>query len=312
MSRQVIVGMDPFRTDEEPIALGALLGRATGAPLLIVGVYPDATTGLTLGAAERDRAAKEHALEGIDRVLRNLGAGDGEIHGARFRTMAVSGSSPAHALHDVASREQPALLVVGSTHRGAIGRIVPGSVTERVVHGSPCPVAVAPRGFDDLGRGFKRVGVAYAGTAEGQSALESAVTLAANGDARLIAYTVVDPLAHPTGYATFPPMVAEAEELKRRAGLAEAQLKHKLAEVAPGMDTEAVIIGDGNIDELVTRTADLDLLICGSRGYGPLSAVLLGSVTHTLMRKSACPLVLIPRGVPNAFTPLLSSEAVAQ
>ena len=315
MSRQVIAGVDPYRADAEAIVLGALLARATGASLMVVGVYPDATTGHALGAAERDRAARAHALEGLDPVLGRLGAGDGEIGGVPFRADAVAGSSPAQALHALAAREQPAVLVVGSTHRGALGRIVPGSVTERVVHGAPCPVAVAPRGFEAADRAPARVGVAYAGTPEGELALRSAVTLATRLGAELIGYTIVDPVVYADesagihGYLTYPPLDADAAELERRSRSAESALRSRLAEAAPGVAAEVVVIGDGSVDSLVARTTDLDLLVCGSRGYGPLSAVLLGGVTHTLMLKSQCPLLLIPRGAGNALTQLFATDA---
>jgi hypothetical protein len=44
-------------------------------------------------------------------------------------------------------------------------------------------------------------------------------------------------------------------------------------------------------------SADLDLLVTGSRGYGPRAAVLLGSTTHALMRTATCPGLVLPRGL---------------
>jgi nucleotide-binding universal stress UspA family protein len=48
---------------------------------------------------------------------------------------------------------------------------------------------------------------------------------------------------------------------------------------------------------LAAESADLDLLVTGSRGYGPRAAVLLGSTTHALMRTATCPGLVLPRGV---------------
>lgn len=314
MSRLILAAVDPYRGDGEPVALGALLARATGAPLLIVGVYPDATTGLSLGAVERDRAARQHAMEGLELILQGLGARPDEIHGAPYELDALPGRSPTRALHELAERKDAAILVVGSTHRGPVGRIVPGSITERVVHGSPCPVAVAPRGFDDAKRVLTRIGVAYAGTPEGELALLSAVALARRAKAKMLAYTLIDPVLYSQGtvgvdgYWTYPPTEADQQELWRRAEIADQKLKSRLGQAAAGLDAEAVVIADGMVDSLVEETSDIDLLCCGSRGYGPLSAVLLGGVTHTLMLKAACPLLLIPRGARNALTELLAAE----
>ena len=39
------------------------------------------------------------------------------------------------------------------------------------------------------------------------------------------------------------------------------------------------------------------LLVVGSRGYGPLRRVLLGSVSTELVRSAPCPLIVTPRGM---------------
>jgi nucleotide-binding universal stress UspA family protein len=56
---------------------------------------------------------------------------------------------------------------------------------------------------------------------------------------------------------------------------------------------------------LAERSESLDLLVCGSRRYGPLRAVLLGSVTADVLSHAACPVVVVPRGVE---TPLAELE----
>jgi nucleotide-binding universal stress UspA family protein len=54
---------------------------------------------------------------------------------------------------------------------------------------------------------------------------------------------------------------------------------------------------DGDPQELLAgQSAELDLLAVGSRGYGPLRAVLLGSVSSALVRSAQSPLVVVPRG----------------
>ena len=47
--------------------------------------------------------------------------------------------------------------------------------------------------------------------------------------------------------------------------------------------------------ELALQGVDLDLLVVGSRGYGPLRRTLVGSVSDELVRTAPCP-VLVPRG----------------
>ena len=55
----------------------------------------------------------------------------------------------------------------------------------------------------------------------------------------------------------------------------------------------------------------LDLLLAGSRGYGPMHAVLLGGVSGRLIRDAACPLVITPRGAGHPLEGLLASDTAA-
>ena len=54
-----------------------------------------------------------------------------------------------------------------------------------------------------------------------------------------------------------------------------------------------VVVGVGD-RPYADVSRDLDLLVCGSRGGGPLRSVLLGSVTERLLRSAACPVVIVP------------------
>jgi nucleotide-binding universal stress UspA family protein len=50
------------------------------------------------------------------------------------------------------------------------------------------------------------------------------------------------------------------------------------------------------VDMLLDRAAlGVDLLVVGSRGYGPLMSVLLGSVSAHLIGRAACPVLVAPR-----------------
>jgi nucleotide-binding universal stress UspA family protein len=46
---------------------------------------------------------------------------------------------------------------------------------------------------------------------------------------------------------------------------------------------------------LAAASAHFDLLVCGSRGYGPMRSVILGSLSRELTRSAACPLLVVPR-----------------
>lgn len=102
-------------------------------------------------------------------------------------------SSPAAGLHAFAEREQTALIVVGSSHRSRIGRIVVGGTGERLLSGASAPVAVAPAGYAAAGRGLQVVGCGFDGSPESHRALAWAAELARTTSARPRVLSVYEP-----------------------------------------------------------------------------------------------------------------------
>ena len=84
-------------------------------------------------------------------------------------TRTVTDASVARALHTVAREAEAGMIVVGSTDRGPAGRVLPGSTAERLLHGSPCPVALAPHGYTRAPVGTIAVG--FVDSSEGHTAL---------------------------------------------------------------------------------------------------------------------------------------------
>lgn len=58
---------------------------------------------------------------------------------------------------------------------------------------------------------------------------------------------------------------------------------------------------------IVDASRHLDLLVCGSRGYGPLPAVLLGSVSRRVASEAHCPVIVLPGGVKASLEALLAA-----
>ena len=77
--------------------------------------------------------------------------------------------------------------------RGPHGRVRPGGTAERLIGGSPCPVAIVPHGFARPEGGMQLVAAAYAPTPEGHAALNAAARLARAFGARLRVVRVLDP-----------------------------------------------------------------------------------------------------------------------
>jgi nucleotide-binding universal stress UspA family protein len=284
MTGPIVAGVDGTRSALDAVALAARLARATGDPLLVACVYPRGTRSGGDDDAAREAAAK--ALESVRELL-------GELT-AEYRTTASS--SPARGLAELAEQVDAATVVVGSHRGGAFGRVASGGTAERLLHGSACPVAVAPRGYrrrdaDKLGR----IGVAFVGTPDGREAVRHAAGLAARSGLPLTLISVVT--VHHTWFV--PETVRPEEEtvpVEVRKEYQEA-LDRALAELPDGVQATGELLYGEVVDELsVVGERGVDLLVCGSRGYGPLRRVLLGTVSSALLRQASVPVLVVPRG----------------
>jgi hypothetical protein len=81
---------------------------------------------------------------------------------------------PIHALHELARYEKTDLVVFGAACEGLADHLHI-SLTERMVHGATCAIAVAPAGYaDSRPAGLHRVGVGFSDSEEGSTALHLA------------------------------------------------------------------------------------------------------------------------------------------
>lgn len=115
------------------------------------------------------------------------------------------------------------MIVVGSSHTGRLGRVLPGSTAERLLRGAPCPVVVVPAGRGTTAeRGFETVACAWDGTPESDAALGAAEALARSTGATLRVIRVFEPqlYAFPPGlgygYASLAERVGERAERRVR------------------------------------------------------------------------------------------------
>ncbi len=282
----IVVGVDGRQGGRDALRLAGQLAEAGGGELVAVRVFPHQHRPALARspAVEEERESTQVAL---DRELADMGM-------TTARTHVVGDTSPARALHRMAERERADLLVVGSAHRGAVGRVLGGDVALGSLHGSPCPVAVAPRGMADHdATPLRRIGVGFDGTQESRQALALAVALAKSARVQLellCAATAPIPLFAEAAWSddAIVDYRLEAEELISRT----------LAE----LDVDAVgkaVVG-GPVETLVELTHRVDLLVVGSRGWGPIRRILLGSTAARLIREAACPVLVLPRGAATA------------
>jgi nucleotide-binding universal stress UspA family protein len=160
------------------------------------------------------------------------------------------------------------------------------------LHGARCPVVVAPRDHAERGTELQTIGVGFDDSPEARAAVELARALAVAGSASLKVIRVLQPSAPGGSAFAYRPDWAEREQERRNE--AQEQLDIVLAELGE-IATGEVVIGDP-ATELAYAGNDLDLLVTGSRGYGPARRLMLGSTSTRLVREAPCPVLVLTRG----------------
>jgi nucleotide-binding universal stress UspA family protein len=283
MFSTIVVGVDARAGGRDALALATQLSATFASRLVAVHAYPyDYFVGR--GDSSFDAAMHGAAQKALDDEL--------ERAGVDAQAIVTPDDSPARALHRLATRTGAELIVVGSAHRGPVGRVLAGDVTASALHGAPCAVLVAPRGYASDGHELRTIGVGFDGSPESRAALELARWIAEATGARMRIIDVVVPPDPGSPLASYHLDWAELSNAKR-AG-AEDRLEPILAELGD-MATGDVAFGDP-ATELLEEAAHLDLLVTGSRGYGPARRLMLGSTSTKLVHDARCPVLVLPRG----------------
>ena len=138
------------------------------------------------------------------------------------------------------------------------------------------------------------IGGAYIDTRDAREALRTAVRIAQRIPAKLTLYSVVGRSAERFSYR-----VGRTDEQafldKARDSVGKA-MDFAAAGVPPELEPETVLL-EGEVVEALAAlgTDDVDVLVCGSRGYGPVRRVLLGGVSSQLIRRAQLPVAVVPR-----------------
>jgi nucleotide-binding universal stress UspA family protein len=282
----LLVGLDRREGGRDALELARVLsGRQGGRALVATILYTDPLFADPLLMGDGGLPGEE-----AQEVLPLFEMARGVLRGMDVETRAYCGSSPAAVLTTLAEEGDFDAIVVGSPHRGAVGRVLAGSTALGLLNGAPTSVAVAPKGFAEARReGLRRIAVAYDGTPESKLALRQAEAVAVPAEAALDVITVVQP---PVAAPVMVPGVTAPEfPLEPEKVMSDA-----LASVDQALRAESTR-RDGDPAMEIVRACEegIDLLVVGSRGYGPLTRVLLGSVSRQLVSKATCPVLIVRR-----------------
>jgi nucleotide-binding universal stress UspA family protein len=283
---KIIIGLDPERGGADALALGRQLAPLFGAAIEIVAVLPWPSH--LAGHQDLQRAVDAELSERFA-ALRD------ELDGIEVVTRGVAHHSPAQVLSAIAEDEGVSLIVLASSHRGPVGRTLLGSVGESLTHGAPCALAVAPRGYaQDEDPSLNRIAIAYDDSEEARAALRAAAVLAERAHGELTVLTVAD-------YPRYTPaaawsLLSEGEINDREHADKQRVADAAVANAPSGLVASARVLTGDTARRLADASSDFDLIVAGSRSYGPLRRTLLGSATRRLLTDAACPVLILPRG----------------
>jgi nucleotide-binding universal stress UspA family protein len=196
------------------------------------------------------------------------------------------------AVRDAIRRRHPGLVVVRSRRRHASSH-----EAESLVRDAPCPVAVAPPGYERWApQALRRLGVAFDGWAESRVALAEAAAVAQGAGGELILLMASDPHTAASAQGSD----READTPAGHRTLAREYLRRVVDDVSRRVPAGSGVL-DGPVvpalrEACVARR--LDLLTLGSRRRGQVARVVVGSVSSALLHHPPdCPLLVCPRGV---------------
>lgn len=277
-----VVGYGPRQRGVDGVNLAATLARSSGATLDLVAVLPSAAPTFHMYSpdhafnAEVEDQGREWLSDGLARVPEGVSA-DSEL---RHADSITSGLLDAAA---DAERGEAGLIVIGTHHRVRAKRFGVGSLTDTLLHASPVPVALAPRGYQ-FHPGVSRITCAVGMAPGAEDVLANAIRLAGDWKVPLRVMSLVA-----VGEESRQQWTAlAATHAATFAAQAEAELGSEVTSVVGQGDSlgDAVRALDFNADEVV---------VIGSSRLAAPKRLFVGHSASKIIRALTVPMIVVPR-----------------
>ncbi|VXB59276.1 universal stress protein [Nocardioides sp. AX2bis] len=291
----IVVGYTAQDSGTSGLELAILLARSTGEPLVVGVVITTAHAGGTPELVDGDYLGPlaEWARSVLDRARASLPR-DVE---ATFEVRQAS-SIPAGLL-ELAAATDASVLVLGSSSKGALGRISLGSITDRLAHTAPLPVLLAPRGFRcGPTTRIRRVSIGYGGSSGAAQLATLGAGLAdlVGADLRAVSFLVRPPKRFfGTVEESADELVVDEWVTRTRAGI-EAQVGAVDAALGERL-AASLVVGEGvswNKAIWDVTWGDGDVLVVGPSSVAPAARLFLGSRASKILRSAPVPVLMVP------------------
>ena len=281
----VLIATDFSCYSNVAVNFGLELAREYQAKAQVIFVLP--SDSFLIAGPDAYAAAKDAAHRDLLELKAELQQTYGYREGEDYRLFLVEGEA-AQSILDCACRQNADLIVVGTHGRGGLGKVLMGSVAERVFRQSPVPVLTVGPHSQRLGHGFAPRNILLAAdfTPASARAAHYASALAREHNAKLTLLHVLD---HGKKGGGGDAARSEQETEKKLAGL--------LGKDADGLQV-CCRIETGKVVPTILRTeAEIgaDLLVMGVHPWSGLVDRLMWPNAYEIVREADCP-VLTVRG----------------
>ena len=290
----VVVGYLAGKGGISALHLGAEAAKTLKTSLAVVTVVPKpwATPSPARVDAEyaqyADRLATDSAAQ-ARKCVAEIGT-DLEVSYHKYAHRSAPGG-----LLDAVAELKAEVLVLGSAADGKLGQVVVGSTADRLLHSSPVPLAISPRGYrGSKSHGLTRITCAYPGTPESLHVVERVAAFAAQlaVPLRVVTFAV-------RGRTMYPPEVglrAEDSILETWAAHSREALAALKSDGVVGDDVTLQVVTGNGWDQALDAAEWLDgeLLALGTSPQGALPRVFLGSKGTKIVRHSPVPVLVLP------------------
>lgn len=296
---KILVGVTGGPQSQDALALAQTLADSLGAEILVCHVYAQAYNYPSQAHVDAEWRAflVEQASEVIEWAQSELGGRPAEF-------MTYANRSSGVGLAEAAAEQSADIVVIGSAPGGAEGRITGGSTSDQLLHGSPVPVALAPRGYRNWApAAIHRVVVAFQRSAESEHSLRTTLKalLGAGIDveralqlitlAESVPKRVMQKFERDQATSVIDHLTSQAQEtLDYGKSIAKSVCNADI-------DINTEVVAADTVVRALARFdwQDDDVLVIGSTDSGPIRRVFLGDMTYKLVRSATVPVVVIPR-----------------
>ncbi|MCH9641987.1 MAG: universal stress protein [Actinomycetia bacterium] len=280
------VGYLATPTGDDGIALASAIAKTFDATVDVLLVVREELPDGHPGRAQYQQLLVARGEQWVSRALSRLSA-----DGVTASSTVTVGESFAESLIDFAEQKSSDLIVVGGARDGFFGRHTIGPVAGALLHSSPIPVALAPRGYaEDPDVVIEGVTAAVPTRATDDNPLPYAITLSrgAGLPIRMLSLVSAENLSE----------ASSARELRQMQVTAVEENLAAAARALPDVPAITSLVADGTTLESALKKLnwdDGDLLVVGSSRFAAPRRIFLGSTAARILAGVDIPVIVVPR-----------------